>query len=289
MNSSTHIALTKVVIETLGWRGNCNLVAQNADYPDRVRAVEVEKYGAYVIGRNLASLTHFVRPVGDGKFMGYCWGHDSSVPHIDLSSVKVIPKPGAWGWPIDDEMAAKEPLAVLVRGLTQPGHIGSIQADELTYSTTAIVGEWVFDCYKALAKKLTGEERQKALDTIAGWQFHFGAQDPAVPQHSIGVLLDGHSGFEGDVDEEFKRMMGNGTIDALLKTMVKTDNAPEGLTIRAIAEQTATKAVVSPNKLHFYHCFWRKGWNKLVHQCVLRGLLASVQVCKVLMREAESV
>jgi hypothetical protein len=285
MNGATHIAMTKAVVEALGWKGDHNLVAQNADYPDRVRAIEVEKYGAYVIGRNLASLTHFVQPVGKDKYVGYCWKRDRSVPHIDLSSVKVIPKPEAWGWPFDASMTAKEPLAVLVRTLTQPSSKGSIQADEITYSTAAIMGEWAENCYGELAKKLTGAERQKALDTVAGSIFHLGAQDPAVPHHADCILLDGHSGFEGDVDEEYKRMVGDGTIGELLKTMIKADNAPAGLTIRAIAEQTATRAVVSPRKLGFYQCFWRRGWNKLVHRCVLLGLTSSVQVCKVLMRE----
>ena len=286
MNQTTHIALTKAVVEALGWKGDLNLVARNAAYPDQVRAIEVEKYGAYVIGRNLASLAHFICPVTKDKFAGYCWMLDKSVPHIDLSKVKVIPKPEAWGWPIDAEMAKEEPLAKLVRDLTTPGHIGSIQADEITYSTAGIMGEWVFDCYKILAKKLTGEERQKALDTLAGWQFHFGAQDPCVDHHAARILLDGHSGFEGDVDEEYKRMFGKGTINELLKTLVKADNAPVGLTIRAIAEQTAKSAVISPRRLCFYRSFWRKGWNKRVHQCVLRGLTSSVKVCKVLIREA---
>lgn len=289
MNGSTHIALTKVVLEALGWKGDMNLAARNAYYPDQVRAIEVQKYGAHVIGRNLASLAHFICPVTKETFAGYCWKLDKSVPHIDLSKVKVIPKPEAWGWPITAEMAAKEPLAVLVKDLTTPGHIGSIEADQITYPTAGIMGEWVFDCYKELAKTLTGEERQKALDTVSGWMFHLGAQDPPVPHHAARILLDGHSGFEGDVDEEFNRMVGDGTVEALLKTLVKADNAPEGLTIRTIAEQTARLSYFKPWRLGLYQCLWRKGWNKLVHQCVLRGLTASVKVGKVLMREADNV
>lgn len=286
MNGSTHIALTKVVVEALGWKGDLNLVSRNAEYPDSVRAIEVEKYGAHVIGKNLASLTHFCRPIGKtGKFEGYCWMSDRSIPKIDISDVKVLPKPEAWGTPLTEEMTKEEPLFKLVKDLSSPEHKGSIQADEITYSTSANMGEWVFDCYKTLAKKLTGEERQKALDTLAGWMFHLGAQDPAVPHHSCNVMLDGHSGFEGDVDEEFKRLTGDGTVAALLKTAIQSDNAPDGLTIRAISEQTAVKAYVSPNKLHFSQCFWRKGWKKMVHQCLLRGIISSVQVGKVLMRE----
>ncbi len=286
MNGSTHIAMTRAVVEALGWPGDRNLVARSARWPDDARVIEVEKYGAHVIGKNLASLTHFTRPVGGGKYIGYCWKLDKSVPHIDLSSVKVIPKPEAWGdWAEDDpEIQAAEPFAKLVKDLT--GH-ASIQADEITYSTAAVMAAWAFETYVKLAKKLPpGPERQKVLDILAGMDFHLGAQDPAVPHHGACVMLDGHAGFEGDTDECYKRMEGSGEIGELLKTLVKADNAPKDLTIRAIAEDTATRAYVSPSKLGWYRCFWRKGWNKLVRACVLRGLVSSVQVGKVLLRAA---
>lgn len=284
MNISTHCTMTKAVVEALGWPGDLNLVARSAGWPDQARVIEVEKYGAYVLGHSLSSLTHFCRPLGGGKFEGYCWKLDRSVPHIDLSTVKVLPHPDAWGDWADPEIQAAEPFAKLVKDLT--GH-ASIQADEITYSTSAVMAEWTYETYVKLVKKLPpGPERQKVLDILAGMDFHLAAQDPPVPHHGDCILLDGHSAFEGDVDEVYKKMEASGEIAALLKTLIAADNAPEGLLPRKIAEDTATRSIVSPSRLGWYRCFWRRGWNKLVKACVLRGLTSSVQVGKVLLRAA---
>jgi hypothetical protein len=198
--------------------------------------------------------------------------------------VKVIARPEQWGYPLTREMWEQDPFAVLVKDLT--GH-GSLEADQITYSTAAVMVQWLLNCYKELAKTLTGEERQKALDTIAGWIFHLAAQDPVVPHHAVNVLLDGHSAFESDVDEDFKRLVGDGTIAKLLETLVKTDNLPTTGTLREFVEQTADKSVVSVRKLGWYRCFWRRGWNQLVRTCVLRGLTTSVQTGKLLLKAAE--
>lgn len=286
MFGSTHIAMTKAVVEALGWPGDRNLVARNAAWPDEARVIEVEKYGAHVIGRNLASLTHFTRPIGKGKFGGYCWKSDASVPRIDLSTVKVIPRPEAWGdWAKNDpEILAAEPFAKLVRDLT--GH-ATIQADEITYSTSANMAQWAYEAYvKVAGAKPRGAGAQAVLDILAGVQYHLAAQDPSVPHHGACVLLDGHSAFEGDVDECYKRMEGSGEIAALLKTLIVANNAPKDLTPRLLAEDVAKRAYVSPKRLGWSRCFWRAGWNKLVRACVLRGLTSSVQLGKVLLRAA---
>lgn len=287
MQEATHCAMTKSVVVALGWKGDRNLVACNAAWPDEARVIEVEKYGAHIIGRNLASLTHFCRPIGGGKYEGYCWKLDRSVPGIDLSSVQVIAKPAEWEFPVTGtggRLLKLEPFAKLVADLT--GH-GSLQADEVTYSTAAVMAEWCYRGYRMFGGMLAGADLRRARDILAGWQFHLAAQDPAVPHHSANVLLDGHSAFEGDVDELYKKMEGSGEIAALLSTLVVADNAPDGVEPRAIAEVTATSAVVSPRKLCWYRTMWRPGWNKLVKACVLRGLTSSVRLGKVLMR-AES-
>ena len=287
MNAATHAALAKAVVEALGWPGDRNLVARNAIWPDAARVIEVDKYGAYVLGHSLSSLTHFCHPVGGGKFEGYCWMLDPSVPGIDLSTVKVIPKPECWGFPIvgNKDLLESEPFAKLVRDLT--GH-ASIQADEIVYTASSIMAEWAYNGFVLLAKKLTGDARRQALDILAGMLFHLAAQDPAVPAHVVAVMLDGHAAFEGDVDEEYKRMEGSGEIAALLKSLIAADNAPDGLLPRKIAEDTATSAIVSPRKLRWYRCMWRPGWNRLVRQCVLRGLVSSVQVGKVLLKAVDA-
>lgn len=284
MRESSHIAMTRAVVEALGWPGDRNLVARNAAFPDEVEAVTVEKYGAHVIGLGLSSLCHFCIPTSGGKYQGYNWELDKSVPAVDLSSVKVVPKPEAWGFPVaqHEDMLLDEPLAKLVRDLT--GH-ASIQADEITFSAGSIMAEWGNECYRKLATRLTGDVRRQALDVTAGWQFHWAGDGP-MPHHKLGILLKGHAAFEGDVDELYKKMEASGEIAALLKTLVVANNAPYPLTARQVVEQAASMPVPGPCRLGVYRTLWRRGWNKLVRAAVLRALVSSVKVGKVLMRQA---
>lgn len=281
MNTSTHAAMSKAVLEALGWPGDRNMAARNAMYPDEVRAVTLEKYGAYVIGHNCASLCHFTIPSSDGKFMGYSWLLDRSVPALDLSDVEVMPQPEAWGWPVAEhpDLVNREPFAKLVRELR--GRM-STEADEITYTAGSIMAGWLSECYFVLAKRLTGAIRRDALDTVGGWALHFSC-DSAMPHHANGTMLHGHSGFEGDVDEKYRQMEASGEIAALLKSLVAADNAPAGTTLRQVVEDTARLSVISPCRLSAYHTLYRRGWNKLVKASVLRALVASVRVGKVLM------
>jgi hypothetical protein len=285
MLGTTHIAMTRSVVEALGWPGDRNLVARNAAFPDSAQVIAFEKYGTHLMGYDLAALTHTTRPIGGGLVEGYGWFLDRSVPHIDLSDVKVLPHPEAWGFPVAQhpDLVALEPFAKLVRDLTAKH--SSTQADEITYSAGSIMADWAHVCYRTLAKRLMGQMRRQALDVIAGWDFHW-AGDGGVPYHAIGCNLDGHQAFEGDMDELYRMMEGSGEIAALLKSLVAADNAPQGLTARMIVEQAATAAVVAPCRLSAYRWFWRPGWKRLVKAAVLRSLTASVKMGKVLMREA---
>ncbi len=289
MLGSTHIAMTKAVLEALEWRGDRNLAARNAAFPDAARVIAVEKYGAHVIGRNLASLAHFTRPTSGGHYAGYCWSADKSVPRIDLSTVKVIAKPDEWGFPVQAQvdLIALEPFALLLESLRKSG--SSLQADEVTYSTSASMAQWVDRAFRTLALRLSGQEKDQALAILVGWALHLAAQDPAVPHHAAGILLDGHSAFEGDVDELYKKLEGSGEIGALLKTLVKANNIPPGWEIghdwiRTFVEERSKRAYVGPRRLCFYMTLYRRGWKKLVRRCVLEGLTSSVQVAKVLQR-----
>jgi len=283
MLGATHVDLSLTVLQALGWKGDAKLAAKNAAYPDAVRSIEVQGVGCSLLGHCFAAWAHFER---DGKY-GYSWPSDRSIPDLDIIDRKVIPHPEAWGFPVPESFILREPLAVLVHDLTQPGHEGPIQADRITFPAASIMAEWVYEMYLVWAKDSASPRRREALDTLAGWLMHLAAQDPAVCFHADGLLLDGHSAFEGDVDEQWHRMKASGEIDRLLKTLIPADNAPDGLLPRALAESTATDAVVAPCRLKACRWLWRPGWNKLVRGCVLRGLLASVQLGKVLMR-AES-
>lgn len=283
MNQATHIDLSLTVLEALGWSGDRKLAAKNAAFPDQVRLIEVTGLGYNFMGRGFQSLGHFGMPGPkdvEGRFVlnGYCFKRDRSVPYLDLPNRDVVVHPEAWGDPaVKTGMAQKEPTYAITQVL---GYKPA--ADEMTFAAASIMADWAGQvCHRA--RKLDSA----LYDTAAGWVFHF-VQDLCVPHHVALLLLAGHGAFEGDVDEHWNRLKSDGTIAELLKTLVKVDNAPEGLTIRAIAEQTATKAVVSLRKLRWYRCFWRRGWDKSVHQCVLRGLVASVQVCKVLRKYTSS-
>lgn len=281
MRECTHVALCRAVLEALGWPGDRNMAARNAAYPDEVRAVTFEKYGAHIWGLGLSSLCHFAVPTSGGKFRGYGWQLDPSVPSFDLSDVKVIPQPEAWGWPVAEhpDLVTREPFAALVGSLR--GH-ASIQADEITYTTASVMAGWAAECYHVLSKRLTGTLRRDALDTVGGWAFHFAGDSP-IPHHANGTMLHGHAGFEGDVDEAYRKMEASGEITALLKTLVAADNAPAGTSLRQIIEEAAKLAVISPCRLSAYHTLYRRGWNRLVRASVLRALVASVRVGKVLM------
>lgn len=286
MNESTHCDMVLTVLEAIGWKGDRKLVAKNAMYPDEVRAVEVEGIGAHILGHNLSSLVHFCRPLDSkGHYGGYCWQSDVSVPDLDLGQRKVQPHPEAWGQPTAPDDQKAEPLNKLVHDLTQPGHMGSIEADQFTYPTASSMAEWAYNIYGAwseLAVQLGGgSETDAAMDTLAGWIFHF-VQDSGVPHHACGVMLVGHAGFEGDLDEAWNRWKKSGKAAALIKTLIAADNVPEGKEPRWVAEEAATSAVVSVRKLKWFRCMWRPGWNKLVDRCIARGLLAAVRTAKIL-------
>ena len=281
MNIATHVDMTLTVLTALGWKGDVKLAAKNAAYPDEVRAVEVEGLGAHVMGHNLASLCHFVVPYGDGKFGGYCWASDKSVPSLDLTHRKAVAKPEAWGFPIFAPFTDREPFAKLLHDIAPTA---TLEADRITYPAASSMADWAWQAYRVWMLDSMSPRKQEALDALCGWMMHKGVQDPSVPHHSLGLLLKGHSAFESDVDECWNRMKGSGKVADLLETLVKADNCPPTLTVRELAEDLATRSRVSPKRLGWYRCFWRKGWNALVKGCVLRGLTGSVQLAKLLQR-----
>lgn len=287
MKESTHIDMTQAALDAIEWPGDIKRAARAARYPDEVRAVEVEGLGAHVMGRNLASLTHFVVPCGNDKFCGYNWKLDGSVPHLDLTRRVVCPNPSAWGFPVIESFKLKEPLMELVRDLTVPGHVATIEADRITYPAASIMADWCFQLYDIWALDGQSGRKQEALDLLCGWMMHLGVQDPAVPHHAVGVLLAGHSAFESDVDELWHRMKATGEAAAVLYGLKTADNCPDNLTVRGLAEDLATEASVTLRKLRLSR-LWPPSWKKLVRECVMRGLTGSVRLGKLLIRVARS-
>ena len=285
MNGSTHCDITLTVLEALEWKGDVKLAARNAVYPDTVRSIEVDGQGCTMLGHNFAAFCHFLVPEGGDKFGGYSWPSDRSVPALDWTKRKVIAHPEAWGFPVIDPFIQREPLAKLIRDLTTPGHMGTIEADKITYPAASIMADWAFQIFEVWANDSQSARRQEALDILTGWMMHLAVQDPVIPHHADGLLLDGHTAFEGDVDECWRQMKGKGEVDDLLETLVEV-KVPTTETVRGIAEDRATAAAISPKKLGWYRCFWRRGWNRLVRQSVLAGLTHSVRLGRILQRTA---
>lgn len=279
MNQSTHIDMSLSVAEQVGWKGDKKLLARNAAYPDQVRCIEVEGYGAHVVGRNLASLAHFCRPINGQKpitYQGYCWMRDRSTPHIELSKRKVISKPAEWGFPTDEMTQDCEPLFDLVRTLT--GH-GCLEADEFTYPTAAVMAGWCEKVMRILPPALySGARRQEALDTLAGWALHF-VQDCCVPHHVECLLLKGHSGFEGDCEERWREWRGGKEAVEILKA-ADVDAKAFNRQVRHICEANALASQCSPDKLGWYRWCWRRGWNRLVDASLTRAARSSVEALR---------
>lgn len=281
MIGRTHIDMTSFVADIVEWPGDRKLLARNAAFPDEVRSVEVEGVGAHIFGHNLAALCHFVRPVGEYRFHGYCWKKDRSLPHIDLPNRVVNPKPGAWPFPIDYELERKEPLAVLIHTLDFPSTHGSIAADEVTYPTAAIMANWI-ECAFRDVRHVEEARRQEARDVLAGWACHLAAQDPVVPHHAAGLLLDGHSAFEGEVDEQWARLRQSGEAVTWAKKALD-GTLPNCL--RMLAEDNATFAAKSPRTLCWWN-LWRPSMRKGARLCAIAGLQATVRCLRLLQSEA---
>lgn len=272
MNGADHVALTAAVLDVLEYPGDHKLVAKNAYYPDLVLSIAVEGQGSHIFGRNLASLVHFTIPYAK-IFRGYCWKRDDSLPHMDLGGRKVIPHPEAWGSPIIGELVYEEPFNQLVDDL-KASH-SCIEADDITYSTAAVMAGWVQFAYAATPPTLTADR-----DTLLGWALHLTAQDPCVPHHAMGWLLAGHSGFEGDMGELLNKWMKSGRLQ---KEIAKyKDQKPQYVRLRDLAEATAKRSTISLKRMELCRCFWRVGWNKLVRGALLRAIEASVHTVKAL-------
>ena len=281
MNGATHIDMTKVLAEAIGWKGDVNLLARNASFPDDARVITIEGYGAHLFGKNIASFTHFCRPVlgTEGvRFEGYGYKIDRSVPHFDLSNRKVVPAPKEWGFPIaqDESLLLDEPLAKLIATLTDPATKGCIEADELTYPTAANMAAWA----SKAAEKLRGggQLSQKAIDTLAGWIMHF-VEDCCVPHHAEGLCLKGHQGYEGDLEERWREMRGNGEAQKLVDR-VKPDSEKVQRMPRSICEGNALGSQCSPGMLGWYRWFWRRGWHRLIDQSIGRACRTGIEALR---------
>lgn len=187
MHGTTHRALTLDVATTIGCEpAVAQVISEWSDFPDRVHDLKVA--GEFtVIGRNLASLTHFQRRRANGKlFEGFCWRDDASLGRsIDLPNVDIEIDTSEWAQVVGQHGRWQHPMAILIAELD--GH-ATLAADEITYSAAAIMAAWM--CIEAGCPNWM---------RACGCACHF-LQDCAVWHHRRGWLLRGHLAWEGLLD-----------------------------------------------------------------------------------------
>jgi len=264
VNADLHVALTKHVALSIGWRGAISNVARAAILPDAVRTLEAAGIGAHFLGHNLASLTHFCRPMGEGLFRGYNYHRDRSLPNVNLPDRDVTPRPDGWPAVLTDEERERDPVAVLVRGAASRGD--SIALDELTFPTAATMAAWLEGCLSGKA--------WESFDVISGMICHF-AQDCAVPHHAMGLLGDGHQAFEGDASERLPKLLESvEMLQQIDQALLASDLSP-GFSCRAICESTAEDADLSMARLVWARHVWRPAWQRLVDESIFRAARAT--------------
>lgn len=261
MNRAFHIDATKQAALLCGWPGNVNLLASSAAWPDDVCCIAVEGHGAHLLGHNLASLTHFCRPITDPTetvFRGYNYHRDRSLPHLDLPDRTVTTIPTAWGAPLTRTEAEHDPFHLLIEKLSTD-FLTSRAADEITFTQAGVMAGWLGDCIDNHA------DNQTAVDQLAGWLCHF-AQDACVPHHAMGLLGLGHQGFEGDLDERYSERVAEGSILAALTA----SHPPLGATdLRTFVEGLACASTTSLWRLRLGRVW---GWQGLIDGAINRAL-----------------
>jgi len=233
-----HIDVTRAVLEALGWPGGkerVNRVACAAAFPDEVESIAVEHLGTHFLSWNFGAFTHFCRPVDprEGIFRGYSYHRDWSCPQFEPPGCKVSARPGAWGWLMDAEAMATEPLSQLLR--TLDGH-ASVSLDDLTFPTAATMAGWV-ESLLGRAGSLSSARTEHAVDTLCGWALHF-VQDCCVPHHVQGLLLGGHDRFEGEVAGIWRSRPELRDLSKLPRP-----SPHQVVSLRAACEQAATSAL----------------------------------------------
>jgi hypothetical protein len=106
---------------------------------------------------------------------------------------------------------------------------------------------------------------------FAGLTCHFGVQDPRVPYHANGTLLNGHQEFEGAEDEEWRK-----TTDFSFVPKEAFEGKP--LVVREFALRIARNAYVSPRRLWLARHFNRADWNALVRSAVRDSYVETIRL-----------
>lgn len=233
MNGQHHRDLTLAVANAMGIR-DAQIIADNADLPDRVDDIAVERTGTHIFGRALCSLTHFCVPTGGRTHRGWGWKLDDSLPiHPDLPNRELSVLTGKWQQEISSFILDydKHPLYLLL-------NVSGYQPyfDEITYSTAAVMAEWL------------GRVKVKWHPAAIGATLHM-AQDCAVKHHAHGWLLNGHAEYEGRIEEWWHRNRAGRDVRRMLVASARTK---VGRPPREVCEATAHRSRVYCNDQYPY-------------------------------------
>lgn len=287
MNQGTHISMTARAASfstDAKWRAMIDpkVLATAAAAPDQVLAIKVEGVGHHLLGRNLASLTHFCHALpGDGGLRGegYRWRHDKSVLGINLPNRDVEPTPDGWSklFPcLLDEDLIDEPLHELVEDLRGKA---TLAADEITYPTAATMLDWAYRRFlwttkRDVPREMSYEIRTARLSALVGMMCHW-VQDLHVPYHGNCALLGGHSEFEGAQGERWQVLASDLKRMEALAVEAHT-SGPVG-NPKDFALRCARTFYRSPRSLCLFR-LWPPRWRKLADETVRAGFIATVRL-----------
>jgi hypothetical protein len=190
MNGLAHRTIAEDVGTRWGLKGtSLEEFVSGSTYPDHVDDVMVRVDGKYWRTHfgpyRLCSLTHFNGVTSDGRSYGYCFGKDPgiSVPKLKLGDLKAR---------LPFAFKVQHPLDKL---LALPGY-ASKRLTTITFPSSSEMGEYFAECVT--------EGEIPPFDGL-GRIAHM-AMDACVPHHVVCTLLQGHSEFEGKVDDLVRKM-----------------------------------------------------------------------------------
>lgn len=228
MNRAHHRDLTLAVAKAMGVR-DAEEIAANADLPDRVDDIVVARTGTHIFGRSLCSLTHFCVPTGGRTHRGWGYKLDDSLPlHPDLPNREVAVDTSKWEESISRPVLdySKHPLYLLIN---VPGYTPYF--DEITYPTAAIMAAWI------------GTLRMKRSPAAIGATLHY-AQDCCVKHHVHGWLLNGHSEYEGRIEEWWHK---NRSSASVRRGLISAARTKVGVNPRDVCEKVAHRTYIYCN------------------------------------------
>lgn len=243
------------------------MIAGAAMLPDNMEDIHVGRFGTKIAGHRLCALTHFCVPTTGRKFRGYCWSSDGSLWHcirkFDPRVGDVSCRPGAWVEVVGAVEAPKHPLARLISDLHGKA---TLDLDNFTFSTAAVMAEWVW------ASMLKPEPFAPAPSHLRVASVCHWIQDACVPHHSRGWLTKGHASFEKRVNDVWKGADVDGLFHAADK-IVSTDGGPYLPRTMVEAAATLSGGLLEHPRPEYQSLVLAVAWTRLfLRRCVLPSL-----------------